>query len=70
MPVCLVQRSVKTSRNIEVETFLIHAAKVGFYFGIRKCDFGFRLYFLIFNLSIDNKHLKLWFYVFKYIGIE
>ncbi|MDB4920907.1 MAG: hypothetical protein JWQ54_2890 [Mucilaginibacter sp.] len=40
-PVCLVQRSVKTARNIEVSYFLIHAAKVRFYFGIRNFDFGF-----------------------------
>jgi hypothetical protein len=40
-PVCLVQRSVKTARNIEVSYFLIHAAKVGNDFGIRMLDFGF-----------------------------
>ncbi len=58
MPVCLVQRSVKTSRNIEVETFLIHAAKVGFYFEFEKQDFGFKLIFLMFYLCADNKCLK------------
>ncbi|TWJ04441.1 hypothetical protein JN11_00150 [Mucilaginibacter frigoritolerans] len=58
MPVCLVQRSVKTSRNIEVETFLIHAAKVGFYFGFEKWDFGFGLIFLILYLPAANKCLK------------
>jgi hypothetical protein len=40
-PVCLVQRSVKTDRNIEVRNFWIHAAKVNFYFGFRKFDFRF-----------------------------
>ena len=41
LPVCLVQRSVKTDRNIEVRNFWIHAAKVDFYFGNLKFDFGF-----------------------------
>jgi hypothetical protein len=41
MPVCLVRRSVKTSRNIEVETFLIHGAKIGFYFKLGIRDFVF-----------------------------
>jgi|APCry1669189440_1035222.scaffolds.fasta_scaffold269259_1 hypothetical protein len=41
MPVCLVRRSVKTSRNIEVENFLIHAAKVWKDFLFRKQDFTF-----------------------------
>ncbi|ASU35687.1 hypothetical protein MuYL_3802 [Mucilaginibacter xinganensis] len=40
-PVCLVRRSVKTDRNIEVGYFLIHAAKIGNDFGSRKFDFGF-----------------------------
>jgi hypothetical protein len=40
-PVCLVQRSVKTDRNIEVGYFRIHAAKVGNDFGFRMFDFGF-----------------------------
>jgi hypothetical protein len=48
-PVCLVQRSVKTDRNIEVSYFPIHAAKVRFYFGFGMFDFGF-FEFLIINL--------------------
>jgi hypothetical protein len=34
---------VKTDRNIEVRNFLIHGAKVRFYFGIWNFDFGFIL---------------------------
>jgi len=37
----LVQSPVKTDRNIEVRNFLIHGAKIQFYFGFRMWDFGF-----------------------------
>lgn len=40
-PVCLAQRPVKTSKNIEVGNFCVHAAKIVENFEFRMFDFGF-----------------------------
>ena len=63
-PVCLAQRPVKTSKNIEVGNFCVHAAKIGENFEFRMFDFGFVKYRLN-NLTFRNQnksemeHLKL-----------
>jgi hypothetical protein len=38
-PVCLAQRPVKTSKNIEVRNFCVHGAKIGENFEFRMFDF-------------------------------
>ncbi len=40
-PGCLMRRAVKTKGKIEVKHFLIHAAKILFYFEFRIFDFDF-----------------------------